>query len=280
MVEISTCIISYNQEKYIAEAIESALIQDCSFEHEIIICDDCSTDNTSKIISHYAEKYPNKVKAFFLERNIGMLKNWQRALSLCKGKYIALLEGDDFWIDKHKLQKQYEILENKHSFAFTFTNAHIKYENQAEGFSNYVVLKNTEYTTVDLLSYNFIPTCSVLMRNNISTDFFHPAYFKSPFADWIIHILNSNLGSIYFLNEFTCTYRVHGAGVWSGINEEKRLINQLKAIECITEIITAPKLQQPLRQSLKETLQKICNFYKQQKKYVHYAKYRTKLFIS
>ena len=280
MVEISTCIIPYNQEKYIAEAIESALMQSCSFESEIIICDDCSTDNTAKIIALYTEKYPEKIKAFFAEKNIGMLENWQRALSLCKGKYIALLEGDDFWNDKHKLQKQYEILETNPTFAFTFTNAHVKYENKAEGFPDYVVLKNTEYTTVDLLTCNFVPTCSVLMRNNISVGFFHPAYFKSPFADWIIHILNSKLGNIYFLNEFTCTYRVHDAGVWGGIKEEKRLANKLKAIECITEILSASELQLTLKQSQNRTLQELCTFYKQRKNILPYIKYRTKLFLS
>jgi glycosyltransferase involved in cell wall biosynthesis len=280
MVEVSTCIISYNQEKYIADAIESALMQEASFETEIIISDDCSTDNTTKIIRLYTEKYPNKVKAFFSEKNTGMLKNWQRALTLCNGKYIALLEGDDFWNDKRKIQKQYEILETNQSYAFSFTNAHIKYENQLDGFPHYVVQTGEEYSTVDLFNYNFIPTCSVLMRNNISGNFFHPAYFKSPFADWIIHILNSQLGNIHFLNDFTCTYRVHDAGVWSGIKEEKRLSNKLKAIECIAEIISAPELQMPLKQSLKQTLQELCTFYKLRKNCLPYIKYRTKLFLS
>ncbi len=280
MVEVSTCIISYNQEKYIAEAIESALMQQVNFENEIIVCDDCSTDNTARIISLYTEKHPKRIKAFLNEKNMGMLKNWQRALKLCNGKYIALLEGDDFWSDKHKLQKQYHILEGNQSLAFTFTNAHIKYETQIKGFPNYVMQTITEYSTVDLFNYNFIPTCSVLMRNNISDKFFHPAYFKSPLADWIIHILNSQLGGIHFLNEFACTYRVHDAGIWSGIKEEKRLSNKLKAIECITEIISAHELQSPLKKSLKLALQELCAFYKQQKNYLPYIKYRTKLFLS
>ena len=80
MIDLSICIISYNQEQFIAEAIESALSQQVTFENEIIICDDCSTDNTAKIIQSYEERYPGKVKAVFAEKNNGMLKNWEKVL--------------------------------------------------------------------------------------------------------------------------------------------------------------------------------------------------------
>ena len=280
MIDISTCIISYNQEKYIAQTIESALMQNGNFENEIIICDDCSSDGTIKIIQKYIEKYPDKIKAYFAEKNIGMLRNWERALSLCNGRYIALLEGDDFWNDENKLQKQFSFLEKNMGYSVSFTNATIKYENSEKPNEPYVTLTGETFSLADLLIYNFIPTCSVLMRNNISLGFFHPAYFKSPFADWIIHILNSKLGAIHLLSEFTCTYRVHDAGIWSGIKEEKRLSNKLKAIECITEILSAPELQLTLKQSRNRTLQELCTFYKLQKKYLPYIKYRTKLFLS
>lgn len=280
MTEVSTCIISYNQEKYIGQAIESALLQKCSFESEIIICDDASTDETRKIILSYVSKFPGKIKAHFAEQNIGMLKNWEKALKLCTGKYIALLEGDDFWTDENKLQKQYQILENNSDYTISFTNANIQYENGKLGFDAYVTLKNEEYTTVDLMKYNFIPTGSVLMRNNISNTFFHAAYFKSPFADWIVHVLNSKFGKIHFLNEFTTTYRVHSAGVWGGTNEEKQLKNKLKAIDCIGEIVTDRQLKFWAKQSRKEILQNICALYQQQKSYLDYLIYRIKLLLN
>ncbi len=280
MADVSVCIITYNQENFVAQAIESALIQKCNFEIEIIICDDCSTDNTPQIIQSYASKYPNKVKPYYAKQNIGMLKNWEKALKLCNGRYIALLEGDDFWNDENKLQKQYQILERNADCSISFTNAHIKYENQKECFDKYVTITGEKFTTKDLLQYNFIPTCSVMMRNNISDTFLHPAYFKSPFADWIIHILNSQFGSAHFLNGFTCTYRIHHSGVWSGIKEEKQLKNKLQALECINEIITQPKLKLDVKQSRKKLLQTLCAYYRLNNNYLNYLNYRIKLLLN
>ena len=108
-MNVSICIITYNQQQYVARAIESALMQQCDFSYEIIICDDCSTDNTGEIIKRYAIQYPGLIKAHFADKNIGMLRNWEKALMLCTGRFIALLEGDDFWNDALKLQKQYNI---------------------------------------------------------------------------------------------------------------------------------------------------------------------------
>ncbi len=280
MAEVSICIICYNQEKYIEQAIESVLMQKCTFATEIIICDDCSTDNTPNLIRSYVDKYPKRIKAYPAQQNMGMLRNWERALKLCSAKYIALLEGDDFWNDENKLQKQYRILETYPNYSVCFTNARNKYENGRKGYPHYVNLTDTTHTTADLLLYNFIPTCSVLMRNNISTTFFHPAYFNSPFADWIIHILNSKFGDIYFLNEFTCTYRVHNSGVWGGIKEEKQLINKLNAIACISIIVSKQEIKPFIKQSRRQALQNICAFYKQHKKYFNYLAYRIELLIN
>jgi glycosyltransferase involved in cell wall biosynthesis len=279
-VEVSICIICYNQEKYIVQAIESALGQRCTFPVDILICDDCSTDGTMAIIKSFAERYPGKIKVYPAPANLGMLRNWERALKLCKGKYIALLEGDDFWNDENKLQKQYQILEANPNYSTCFTNASIKYETGPAGFPDYVTLTGNTYTTHDLLEYNFVPTCSVLMRNNISESFFPPAYFKSPFADWVIHILNSQFGQLYFLNEFACTYRVHNAGVWGGINEEKQLKNKLLAIDCINEIIEDRTLKVAVKRNRKGILQKLCAYYKQKNEASGYLNYRFKLLFN
>lgn len=276
-MKLSICIITYNQDKYIERAIESALMQQCNFTREIIISDDCSTDGTREIIASYAAKYPDLIKAHFAENNLGMLRNWEKALKLCTGKYIALLEGDDFWNDPLKLQKQYNILQTHPDVVISFTNATNKYESGEQGYERYVDKADEFYTTKDLLEYNFIPTCSVVMQNHISNAFFHPAYYKSPFADWIIHILNSRFGKIHFLNQFTCTYQIHGMGVWGGINKEKQLLNKLKAAECIDEILTEADLKKSLSQTRKKLLQNICLFYRQSGQLLNYFKYRLKL---
>lgn len=273
-MDVSICIITYNQDKFIERAIDSALMQRCNFSCEIIISDDCSTDNTASIIARYAAQYPDRIKAYYADKNIGMLRNWEKALKLCTGRYIALLEGDDFWNDPLKLQKQYDILEAKKDCVISFTNATIHYESGENGYPRYVDKTGEFYTTKDLLDYNFIPTCSVLMRNHISAGFFHPAYFKSPFADWIIHLLNSRYGKIHFLNEFTCTYQVHSMGVWGGIKKEKQLLNKLKALACIDEILTENDLKKVIAGNRKKLLQDICLYYRQQNMWMKYLKYR------
>jgi glycosyltransferase involved in cell wall biosynthesis len=277
LVDISICIISYNQDKYIERAIERALMQQCNCTYEIIISDDCSTDNTAAIIAQYATKYPGLIKAYYAEKNLGMLQNWVKALKLCTGKYIALLEGDDFWNDPLKLQKQYTILETHADCVISFTNATNAYESGEQGYARYVEKTEEFYTTKDLLDYNFIPTCSVLMRNHISENFFPKAYFKSPFADWIIHIVNSRFGKIHFLNEFSCTYQIHGGGVWSGVKKEKQLLNKLKAIDCIFEILEERDLRLTLSANREKLLQSICLYYKQQQQILKYLYYRLKL---
>jgi glycosyltransferase involved in cell wall biosynthesis len=276
-VDVSICIISYNQEKYIKRAIESALMQQCGCKYEIIISDDCSTDNTKAIIAQFEAKYPDRIKAYYTEKNLGMLQNWVNALKLCTGKYIALLEGDDFWNDPLKLQKQYTILEQHPDCVISFTNAINAYEIGEGGYTRYVEKTAEFYTTIDLLDYNFIPTCSVLMRNHISDSFFPEAYFKSPFADWIIHIVNSRFGKIHFLNEFSCTYQIHGGGVWGGIKKEKQLLNRLQAIDCIFEILSEKDLRLTLSANREKLLQSICFYYKQQRQTLKYLNYRLKL---
>lgn len=277
MAEVNTCIITFNQEKYVAQAIESALNQKTEFAQEIIICDDCSTDNTQQIIQSYTEKFPQRIKAYFNEKNLGMLKNWERALTLCNGKYIALLEGDDYWIDENKLQKQFQILEQNKSCSVVFTNAIIQYENKSKPDEKYAGTDKPILTTRDLIKNNYLPTCTVFMRNNIGNGFFHPAYFESPFADWIINILNSQLGDIYFLNEVTATYRFHGSGVWSSLNEEKKRKNLVKIFTCIEKIIADKELNILVKKQKRQKLSELVLFYRQQKMIAHYLFYRTKL---
>ena len=278
-MDISICIITYNQKDYVAQAIESALAQKCNFNYQIIISDDGSMDGTKEIIANYAAKYPDLIKAFYADTNIGMLKNWAKALMLCKGRYIALLEGDDFWNDHLKLQKQYRILEDKPDCSISFTNAFIVYENNPDGYPYYVTKTAEYYSIADLLEYNFIPTCSVLMRNNISEKFFPDNYFKSPFADWIIHFLNAQNGRIHFLNEFTCTYRVHDNGVWGGIAEERQLYNRVLALALINDIATEKNQKQIIKMSRKKALQDLCFFYKKRGDRLNYLKFRLKLIL-
>ncbi len=110
-VIVSACIISYNHEDFIGKCLDGALKQKVNFNYEIVVCVDKSTDNTLRICEEYQEKYPQTIKLYPRENNLGMIGNWIQSISDCQGKYIALCEGDDYWTDPLKLQKQVDILE-------------------------------------------------------------------------------------------------------------------------------------------------------------------------
>ena len=114
--QVSVCMLTYNHEKYIAQAIESVLMQKTDFDYELVIGEDCSVDKTREIVKKFQLKCPNIIKPIYHERNVGASRNcFEFVLPACKGKYIALLEGDDYWIDSLKLQKQIDVFEaNSH----------------------------------------------------------------------------------------------------------------------------------------------------------------------
>jgi glycosyltransferase involved in cell wall biosynthesis len=100
---VSICCITYNHEKYIERAIDGFLLQDTDFPFEIVIGNDCSTDRTTQILNSYEAMYPNIVKVIHNKKNIGMMKNFLQTLHACSGEYIAVCEGDDYWINRNKL---------------------------------------------------------------------------------------------------------------------------------------------------------------------------------
>ncbi len=110
-VMLSIRMITYNQEQYIAKAIESVLKQKVNFRYELLIGDDASTDNTSDITDYYRKKYPEIIKVFHRKKNMGYRANGQAIINCCRGKYVTALEGDDYWEYDLKLQKQVDYLE-------------------------------------------------------------------------------------------------------------------------------------------------------------------------
>lgn len=108
---VSVLMPTYNHERFIAKSIESALAQKTDFDFEILIHDDCSTDGTLKIAEDYARRFPCKIRLFTEKQNQGLLKSYKKLIESSSGKYLAVLESDDFWTDKGKLQKQVDFLE-------------------------------------------------------------------------------------------------------------------------------------------------------------------------
>ena len=118
---ISIIVITYNQENCLGESLDSILAQQCRYPYEIIVADDCSTDNTRKVIEGYAEKH-SFIKPVFNEKNLGLVGNYINAISHCQGKYIAMCDGDDIWNDTSKLQAQVDIMEEDESIGLVYTD--------------------------------------------------------------------------------------------------------------------------------------------------------------
>ena len=163
---VSVLMVTFNHEKYIAQALESILMQITNFKYEIIIGEDCSTDNTKLIIRKFENKYPGRIFPIYHEANVGPMRNvYEFTFPKCTGKYIAALEGDDYWTDPNKLQRQVDFLEANPDFSICFHNMQIIYENSPE--KNH--LSNIEQKEIsdinDLARYNYIYTASCMFRN-------------------------------------------------------------------------------------------------------------------
>src|SRR5206468_1692068 len=113
----SVLMITYNHEAFISQAIESVLSQETDFDFELVIGEDCSPDATRRIVQSYERSYPHRVRPLYHERNVGMGNNLLQSYQACSGDYIAVLEGDDYWSDRRKLQKQVNFMENHPSHA-------------------------------------------------------------------------------------------------------------------------------------------------------------------
>lgn len=220
---ISVCITTYNHEKFIEEAIDSVLAQKTNFDFEILIGEDDSQDKTREIVKRYQQRYPNKIRLFLNSRDdviyidgrptgrwnlINNLKN-------AKGKYIALLDGDDYWIDNSKLQRQVDFMEQHpdHTICFHEVLAidEISSPPSKSKFPDFTPVLNIE----SLIRQNFIATSSVVYRNIFQGKLPH-SFEQVPMGDWPLHIMHASLGKIAQIEGVYSVYRIHSAGIWHG----------------------------------------------------------------
>ncbi|MHC1721410.1 MAG: glycosyltransferase [Clostridiaceae bacterium] len=239
---VTICCITYNHENYIAEALDSFLAQIADFEFRILVHDDASTDQTAEIIRKYEKMYPDKIKAICQTENQyskGKLIFFGIIALSDDCKYLALCEGDDYWIDPHKLQKQVDYMESHSDCTFCFTNAKIKdmsgkeedrifvpYEKvNGEYFNN----SSRVYNVGELALLGFIPAASFLFRKSSIQKF--PEFFKRrfPAGDVKLSLLLTSQGYAYFLNDITSVYRLNVPGSamtkWKEYTPEKRLVH-------------------------------------------------------
>ncbi len=211
---VSVAVITYNHEKYIAEALDSILMQKVDFKYEIVVGEDYSTDNTRKILLKYVTAYPDKIKPLLHETNTGGSANFIETLKACKGKYIALLEGDDYWTDPLKLQKQVDFMESHSEYNMIFHNAEV----HVSGSSGVTIKpfnlekKNREYTANELIESWKAHTATVLFLNQGQYSYLEDKIW-SPMGDIPLFIKCASLGKVYYLSEQMSVYRVDQTGI-------------------------------------------------------------------
>lgn len=231
---VSVCMITYNHATFIAEAIEGVLMQKTDFPIELIIADDFSTDDTGKIAREYSIKYPDTIRILPRESNLGILPNFIDSLRNCSGEYIAICEGDDYWTDPLKLQKQVDFLEANPDFAISSHRVRVMENgsNSEEVFPDETVPKVTAFKE---LSYvNYIPTLSCVFRNKLFEQF--PSRFEQlSVGDYPLHLLNAQHGLIRHFDDVMGTYRIHHGGAWSLIADEVRRTKWLEMLKVCDE---------------------------------------------
>lgn len=251
--------ITFNHENYIRDTLEGFVKQKTDYSFVAIVHDDASTDNTTEIVREYERKYPDIIKPIYETENLwskhdGSLSRAIRQAIPESVKYIALCEGDDYWTDPNKLQKQIEFLESHPEFTMCFHNANIKREcGVTEDFTGYFV-EDREYDATELFSGWTVPTASIVMRKEIldiprqSPDFVY--------GDIVVIENCAHLGRVWGFSDYMSVYRMQATGVlWNGnlAAQERRLRKVPKHMIALKKFF--PKI------SRKIANKRICNSY-------------------
>lgn len=209
---VSVWIITYNQEKYIAEAIESALQQKTDFSFEIVIGEDCSTDRTREIVLSYKKRFPEKIRLVLHKENMGMVANQNHTFNACRGQYIALLEGDDYWNSDDKLQKQLDLMQAHPQCELSFHPVYTTKDTTLNNYGDHLKIIPIE-ENIRVGGY-FMSTPSIMIKKSILSTI--PEFLDAaPAGDYYIQIFGSLKGGALYIPEIMATYRIEAHGSWS-----------------------------------------------------------------
>ncbi|MHA6612409.1 glycosyltransferase [Photobacterium damselae] len=236
-IYISCVCITFNQKEYIRDAIDGFLAQETEYCFEIIIHDDVSTDGTRDILLEYKNKYPSIIKLVLQDEN--QYKKGKKitpiAVKHTEGEYIALCEGDDFWVDKNKINNQIKIFENNknvslvHTPIFTLKDVEVN-----------IIECNKNLSTKDLLKDNKVCTLSTMFRKKDFMSFIHEFSFVMNnwlMLDWPLWIYLSNYGEIHYINDITSVYRIFPESASHSMDNKKRSLFLTSTVEMRLNII-------------------------------------------
>jgi glycosyltransferase involved in cell wall biosynthesis len=232
---VSVCITTYQHSQYIEQCVKSALEQETSFPFEIIIGEDESSDGTREICKHLAEEYPEKIRLFLRSRddvryingNPTGRHNFLETLKAARGKYLAFSDGDDYWIDPDKLQKQFDYMESHHEVSMSIHNAY-KVDENDNRLSIFPDVKSASIIDPQAIiekGGGYCATNSALFRNSMLDDM--PQWFIDAFVgDYSLYLLAIHNGKIGLLPDVMSCYRVGHVNSWSDISNQAQNVKQ------------------------------------------------------
>ena len=206
---VSVCMTAYNHEPYIAGAIESVLAQQAAFGVELVVGEDCSTDRTGEICREYAAKYPDRIRLVTSPQNVGMRANYKRVVEACRGRYIAMCDGDDWWTDPQKLQLQVGLMESDPGCGMCYCQADFWSEAQ-QRVTDMMPGTSVHATFGELMTHNTIANCTTLARRELVMSYYtevRPLEKPWPLDDygmWLWCAAHSRIG---FLDRVMAGYR-------------------------------------------------------------------------
>ena len=206
---LSVCVRTHNQERFIAEALDSVLMQRTNFDFEMIISDDASSDGTVNILQEYQNVHPDKIRLLLSEKNIGGPENLKRVIEASNAKYITCLDGDDFYTDEYKLQKQVDFLETHPEYAACFHNTWYADENgHLKGLFNRPDFHAVHDAREFICERWFVPIHSAVMRREYIE---FPEWYNTVMNDdYVVHLSVAKHAPYYYMPDVMVAYRHHG----------------------------------------------------------------------
>jgi glycosyltransferase involved in cell wall biosynthesis len=216
-MKVSVSITAYEHERYLTRALGGVLAQEAGFDWEVVLGEDCSRDRTREIALDFARRYPERVRTVLPERNLGAggKRLFAATLALCRGEYVAMMDGDDYWTAPHKLRAQAAFLDAHPECSMCFHDALVVHEDgsrPAERMNG--PGQKPRSAMADVLASCFVASCSPMIRREVLAEL-PDWYFEVAWGDWPLYVLAAERGSIGYLDEVMGVWWIHGGGMWS-----------------------------------------------------------------
>jgi glycosyltransferase involved in cell wall biosynthesis len=226
-------MITYNHGAYLADAINGVLAQNGNFEVELIIADDCSLDNTQRMVESFSDnKNYNWIKYIRHSSNKGMMANFIWALQQASGNYIALCEGDDYWTDVYKLQRQVDFLENNSDYSGVFHNVEERWVESGNcnlyNGSRFFT-EPQKITTTNVLGFNIVPTCSLVFRKSAFDKYYNLLKWSElDYGDWPLVVCIIKSGPLFFIPYVSAVRRMNRSSIWGMQNHKENITKTIR----------------------------------------------------